>query len=133
MLVLAATHEETITEALTLMVVGMTVVFCGLITIALLITLANWLFAPPALAPAKAPAPAAKAPSPAAAHDASLPPALIAVLTAAATAALGRPARVTWAQPYSRQGQRSWVHAGRQALMTSHRVSGRTRRNHRPE
>lgn len=85
---LAAT-EHKLTDAVALMIVGMAVVFGSLTILLAVITLINRLLR--------------ESPKPAAASASTTE--LVAVLTAAATAALGRSVRVTDVQPASGPGQ----------------------------
>lgn len=88
---LAAT-EHKLTDAVALMIVGMAVVFGSLTILLAVITLINRLLR--------------ESPKPAAASASTTEPTeLVAVLTAAATAALGRSVRVTDVQPASGPGQ----------------------------
>ena len=128
----AATQAELIEEALVLMLVGMTVVFTGLIALLVLANLIGLLgetrgsktASPQATAmPQTVPSAAgASVPQQAAPITPETDPQLIAVLTAAATAALQRPVRVQSARNYlGRQRLGGWSQMGRRSIMTSHR------------
>lgn len=103
-LLLAATDDK-LTDAVTLMIVGMAVVFGSLAILLGVVVLINRLLhqTTPAPAPApgsSSPAPGSSKPAPAPGHStrgsvAGEDGRLVAVLAAAATAALGRPVRVT--------------------------------------
>ena len=128
---LAASQSELIEDALVLMLVGMGVVFMGLVV---LMFVSNAIRA--MCAEKKAPAPAAATQatgptstghSPVSATDNSFDPQLIAVLTAAATAALRRPVRVLSARNYlvKQDPGHIWSQSGRRSIMTSHRPKHR--------
>lgn len=117
-------------EALTLMGVGMAVVFSALvllwIVIALTDRLADWHLTRRQPATAET-APGDQEPSGAMA-DTDHDPHLIAVLTAAATAALGTPTRVKRVHFLGREDQ-GWAQEGRRLVMTSHQPHLHKRRS----
>jgi sodium pump decarboxylase gamma subunit len=118
------TMTARVNEALTLMAVGMLVVFGALILLWIAIFLIDRLSErlTPTPQPAQAPKPAPTPPSqpkatpePSAGQD----PKLIAVLTAAATAALGQRVRLRRVHFLGHDDQ-SWAREGRRVVMTSH-------------
>jgi hypothetical protein len=68
--------------------------------------------------PAPPPAPAAKTTASAAPEAVSIPPEIVAVIAAAVAACAGRNIRIVSIRPSSS----SWERAGRQAVLTSHRI-----------
>jgi sodium pump decarboxylase gamma subunit len=114
-------------EAAELMLVGMSIVFGSLIIIWIMLEVISRLIPstpPPAAAvptPAPTAAPAA-APEPAADPDAIDPRTLV-ILTAAITAAVQRPFRITRIQTVADAGASSvWAEHGRAKLVSSHRL-----------
>lgn len=106
-----------IQTGLLLMVVGMGVVFGALLVLMAVVALMGRLLADqPTPAPATAPAPQPAKP----ASDQLADARLIAVLTAAATAALGRRAAIHGVRLVTRR-DRAWAQQGRRSIMTSHR------------
>ena len=112
--------SENLLNAVMLTLVGMLVVFVSLMLLLAAITLLNRLGAEkPQSQPEAEPAPAPEA---AAAETATqvTDPHLIAVLTAAATAALRRRVRVRRAH-FVQTGNHTWAQLGRHEIMSSHR------------
>lgn len=73
----------------------------------------------PAPSPPKQPSPAPQQPSPTpAAHDDGIAPEIIALIAAAVATAIGKSHRVISIKPMST----SWERAGRQSVLTSHRI-----------
>ncbi len=99
-------------EGLGLMVVGMSIVFIALVIIGLMIKVTTWLLRQPVEAEAEA-AETPEAALPAAEVETGMGPELIAVLTAAATAALNRPVRVHRVRHLSPQDIQGWVYSAR--------------------
>jgi Na+-transporting methylmalonyl-CoA/oxaloacetate decarboxylase gamma subunit len=106
-------------DALLLGAVGMTVVFTGLLLI-------NWFIALLArlLRAAEKPAEAAPVPVPAQASPAlgEVEPATVAVITAAAVAAVGRPVRVQRITFINHNTISAWAERGRVSIHGSHNV-----------
>jgi len=100
-------------SAVSLMIIGMLVVFVSLSVIGLLIALSNRVFADRKPGPGGAETPETAQRE------------LIAVLTAAATAALRRPVRVHRVRMLGLTGREPWVTEGRVGIMTSHRIRKR--------
>jgi Na+-transporting methylmalonyl-CoA/oxaloacetate decarboxylase gamma subunit len=109
----AATTSLSSTNAFALMIVGMLVVFTSLSVIGLLIALINRL-----LDSSEAAKPVVEAAPASAKTDTEL----VAMLTAAATAALRRPVRVHRVRMLGLTSRQHWVAEGRAGVMTSHRV-----------
>ncbi|MEM1331582.1 MAG: OadG family protein [Planctomycetota bacterium] len=99
-----------------LMIVGMSVVFSSLVVIGLVIGLISMLAQPNAVD--EAPVQPAGRPSP----EDAVSPELVAVITAAATAAVRRPVRVRRVVMLGRSDGDPWVSAGRAVLIGSHRL-----------
>jgi hypothetical protein len=73
----------------------------------------------PAPSPPKQPSPAPQQPSPTpAAHDDGIAPEIIALIAAAVATAIGKSHRIISIKPMST----SWERAGRQSVLTSHRI-----------
>lgn len=142
----ALAQSGDLSQGAIIMAVGMLVVFVALGVLMGVIALLNKLTeqtpaetpaaskptARAAPAPATAPAPpqpaeaTADLPAAATPQTAGFDPHLIAVLTAAATAALQRPVAVRGVRFASNQPQNVWARQGRRAIMSSHRP-------HRPQ
>lgn len=134
--ILAALSLEAMLESgLVLMVVGMAVVFVGLILLMTAILLVKRLLAAMEAKPAAGAAQAevnesVVMPQTATGGTPTIDNELIAVLTAAATAVLMKPARVRrvrFVSPHS-AAPHSWVSQGRTGIMTSHRPHLRRKR-----
>lgn len=106
-----ATTSSPLLQGITLLVVGMGVVFVVLVTLALLIRAIN-------VQPRSTPVPAAAAES--GASSGGVPPEHLAVIAAAAHAAAGSRARVSSVVFLGHGGQRDWVAGGRATIMGSH-------------
>lgn len=107
------------TEGVMLTIVGMVVVFASLIVLLFLVRLIGALLAEkPKPVVAAAPAAPASAPASTGTDEGEL----IAVLTAAATAVIGRRVRVQGIRMVSRR-DRAWAQQGRRSILTSHRPS----------
>ncbi|MEQ9460939.1 MAG: OadG family protein [Phycisphaeraceae bacterium] len=107
---------------LLLMVVGMGVVFGSLLMLMTVVALMQRVLAEaPAVVvtPPREPTPVVAASS-----GGGVDGALVAVLTAAATAALGRQARIHGVRLVARR-DRAWAQQGRRSIMTSHRPQRR--------
>ena len=123
--------QADLTQGAILMVVGMVVVFVALVVLMGLIEVIHRFTREKQSAAIPAPAaPAAPAGKPETTHDiATMAPAsgtghdphMIAVLTAAATAALRRPVAVRSARLVSPQPDSAWARQGRRSIMVSHR------------
>lgn len=117
--------QADLNQGLIIMVVGMLVVFAALAVLMGLIELINGLtsekkpgaIASPAAKPETTDDIATMAPAPTTGHD----PHMIAILTAAATAALRRPVAVKSARLVSTQPDSAWARQGRRSIMGSHR------------
>lgn len=118
---LAEVTELELMDGITLMVVGMGVVFFALLTLWALLGVIGFRKAEqpkPALAsPTAAPA-APVAVSPA---DDTITPEVYAIITAAVIAVAGRRARIQRVR-FVRQADESWAIHGRQAIQASHRI-----------
>lgn len=121
---LAEVTELELMDGISLMVVGMGVVFFALITLWALLGLLGFRRAE-APKPAVAPQPAAPAPAPAAsaapASQDEITPEIYAMITAAVVAVAGRRARIQRVR-FVRQADESWAIHGRQAIQASHRI-----------
>jgi Na+-transporting methylmalonyl-CoA/oxaloacetate decarboxylase gamma subunit len=115
-------------QALTLMVVGMLVVFTGLVVLQWTIELINRLL-PHHAPPAPAQPVTAVQPEPILAIETAtggsleMDPQLIAILAAAAIAVVQRPVQIQRVQFLERtaEGGAAWTQLGRRTIMTSHR------------
>ena len=116
----AVTAPTQIAQGITLLVVGMGVVFAVLVLLALLITVLN---TQPKPEPAAAPV---SHPDSASASNA-IPPEHLVASAAASQAALGPRARVSRGVFLGHSGQRDWVAGGRATVMGSHAPSRATR------
>jgi len=117
---------DPVTMGLTLMVVGMLIVFVALVLLMAVIRLIDMATAgsAPATEPAAAPKPVAPV------EEEGVNEELLVVLAAAATAALRRSVRVRRVRLVKRSDG-SWVAGGRQGIMTSHRPHLRRSNPHR--
>lgn len=104
-----------VSGGVTLAIVGMIIVFCGLSVIALIIMGINRLLAE------KAPDPIpVKSVTPTPASE-GITPEIIAVLTAAATAAMQTKVRIRHITVMGQRGGQAWVAGGRMSVMGSHK------------
>lgn len=135
---LATTGSEGIMDGLGLTIVGMGVVFLALIAIWGMLILIGEAFgkeavgggkqdgsgAPTASTPAPAPvasAPAPPAPEPAPANG-TIPPEILAAITAAVAVAVQQPFRIRRVRFSPTDNQSAWASQGRQAIHASHRL-----------
>ncbi|NBC17342.1 MAG: hypothetical protein GVY18_08530 [Bacteroidetes bacterium] len=113
-------------EALELAVVGMGVVFTVLAVIGGLLVLLGKVFAEPveeaAEAPAPSPRPAEAAPAHTTAPPGHVDPQTLAVLTAAAYAAVGRPVRIRRVTFINQNTVSAWKEVGRATIQASHNI-----------
>lgn len=127
---------EAVDDAIGLMLVGMAVVFTALVLLYGMVTLINRLgdrlgqravaeaTRTPRVAAKGQAAPAAK---PAPDQSDAITPQLLAVLTAAATAAMHKPVQVTRVKFVHQNKGQLWAQMGRRSIMTSHRLPHRKR------
>ena len=106
-------------RGLSLMIVGMSVVFVSLVAIGLVIAGVSRLFAS-----RRAAAPSAEASRPKAPAE-EIDPRTIAILAAAATAVVNKPVRIHRVVMLGHQSNEPWVTGGRATLLGSHRPPGR--------
>ena len=113
-------------DGVTLLVVGMGVVFLALLL--LMVMISGIAKAQAALRPGYDPddfplliTRKPQTPLSGAGDEQTITPELVAVLAAAATAALGRPVRVVRVERYRRDHDEAWKQQGRHVLMTGHR------------
>jgi sodium pump decarboxylase gamma subunit len=113
-----AVMSDRIAQSLTLMGVGMAVVFTALMLLWLAILIMDRLTdrAVPAEQPPQPKAPVSEASPPSGQHD----PQLLAVLTAAATAAMGQRVKLRRVH-FVGEAHDDWTREGRRVVMTSHR------------
>lgn len=117
---LAEVTELELMDGITLMLVGMGVVFFALITLWALLGILGF-------RRAEQPKPAAVTPAPATASVAAatpedqITPEIYAMITAAVVAVAGRRARIQRVR-FVRQADESWAIHGRQAIQASHRI-----------
>lgn len=120
-------------EALELAVVGMGVVFTVLAVIGGLLVLLGKVFAEPVKDAAEAPAPSPRPAGAAPAHTTAPPahttappghvdPQTLAVLTAAAYAAVGRPVRIRRVTFINQNTVSAWKEVGRATIQASHNI-----------
>ncbi len=116
LITLAADHH--MTEGLQLTVVGMGVVFFGLIAIWVMTTVLNKMTQEPEKAPAPAPAPTPAAST----NPDEISPETFAIITAAVMTVVRKPIRIERVRFVSQQNSGAWAEHGREAIHGSHRI-----------